>query len=94
MTRSRKAQPHRRRATFSLVALSLALLTFAPQALAAPKITVATLGTSASGTTGGLFSGARAIAVNSTGAGGVPAHRLLPRRLGLGRQHPGRRQRL
>ena len=73
MTRSRKAQPHRRRATFSLVALSLALLTFAPQALAAPKITVATLGTSASGTTGGLFSGARAIAVNSTGAGGVPA---------------------
>lgn len=69
----RRAGRHRgRRAAVASAAIAILLLALAPAALAG-KTVVKTLGTTTSGTTGGLFNQPRGIAVNKTGNGGVPA---------------------
>jgi len=66
--------PHRI-ATFGLLALSVvALLAFAPLAAAAPKTVVDSIGAASTAKTAGAFFNApKGVAVNETGAGGVPA---------------------
>lgn len=55
-----------------LLSCAAACLVLAPGAFAS-KAVVSTLGAVTSGTTGGLFNQPRGVAVNSSGAGGVPA---------------------